>query len=85
MRVVPKFVGTLVGQGDTKQRSGLMVPVKITGSFTQPKFQPDLQGLIGQPLPDKKAIEKMIPPKEKVLEDFEKQTQELLKGLPFGK
>ena len=83
MKVVPKFVGTLVGQGDTKQRSGLMVPVKISGTFAQPKFQPDIEGLISQPLPDKEAIEKMIPPKEKIKEDLEKQTQELFKG--FGK
>jgi len=85
MKIVPKFVGTLVGQGDTKQRSGVMVPVNITGSFTQPKFQPDFKSLIGQPLPDKKDIEKMIPPKEKVKEDLEKQAEKLIKGLPFGK
>ncbi|MBN1844006.1 MAG: AsmA family protein [Deltaproteobacteria bacterium] len=85
MKVVPKFVGTLVGQGDTKQRSGVMVPVNITGSFTQPKFQPDFKSLIGQSVPDKKDIEKMIPPKEKVKEDLGKQAEDLFKGLPFGK
>jgi AsmA protein len=85
MKVVPKFVATLVGQGDTKQRSGVMVPVNITGSFTQPKFQPDFKSLIGQQLPDKKDIDKMIPPKEKVKEDLEKQAEDLIKGLPFGK
>jgi AsmA protein len=85
MRVVPRFVATLVGQGDTTDRSGVMVPVNVTGSFGQPKFQPDLKGLISQPLPDKKDIEKMIPPKEKVKDDLERQAEGLLKGLPFGK
>jgi AsmA protein len=85
MKAVPKFVATLVGQGDTMQRSGVMVPVIITGSFTEPKFQPDFKSLIGQPLPDKKEIEKMIPSKEKVKEGLEKQAQDLIKGLPFGK
>jgi hypothetical protein len=36
-------------------------------------------------LPDKKDIDKMIPPKEKVKEDLEKQAEDLIKGLPFGK
>jgi len=40
-RVEPKFVATLKGQGDTEQRSGLMVPVLITGSFASPKIRPD--------------------------------------------
>jgi AsmA protein len=84
MRVVPKFVATLVGQGDKKQRSGLMVPVKVSGTFAQPTFQPDVESLIGQQLPDKKDIEKMIPPEDKMKEELEKQTQELFKGLPFG-
>jgi AsmA protein len=85
MKVVPKLVATLVGQGDTKERSGVMVPVNITGSFTEPKFKPDLKSLIGQEFPDKQDIDKRIPPKEKIKEDLEKQAQELIKGLPFGK
>ncbi len=47
LRVEPKFVATLKGQGDTKQRSGLMVPVLITGTFASPKIRPDLKGMIG--------------------------------------
>ncbi len=45
-RVEPKFVATLQGQGDTKQRLGVMVPVLITGSFSSPKIRPDLQGIL---------------------------------------
>ena len=47
LRVEPKFVATLKGQGDTQQRSGLTVPVLITGSFASPKIRPDLKGMIG--------------------------------------
>ncbi|MFH2092097.1 MAG: AsmA family protein [Pseudomonadota bacterium] len=47
MRVDPKVVATLKGQGDTKERSGLMVPLLITGSFTDPKVRPDLKGMLG--------------------------------------
>jgi AsmA protein len=44
-RVEPKFVTTLKGQGDTTLRSGLMVPVKISGTFSNLKFRPDLSGI----------------------------------------
>jgi len=43
--VEPKFVTTIKGQGDSMQRSGLMVPVLITGTFSSPKFRPDLKGM----------------------------------------
>jgi len=91
MRVEPKFVATVKGQGDAEQRSGLMVPVFISGTFTDPKFRPDLKALLTQELPDKEELQKLIPPKEdieKTKEDLqknlEKKAQELFKGLPFG-
>lgn len=45
-RVEPKFVGTLQGQDDTALRSGLMIPVEISGTFSDPKFRPDLSGIV---------------------------------------
>ncbi|MEJ2220688.1 MAG: AsmA family protein [Desulfobacterales bacterium] len=53
-RVEPKVVGTIKGQGDTEQRSGLMVPVLVTGTFSKPKFAPDLAGVA------KKQLEETI-------------------------
>lgn len=47
-RVEPKFVGTLKGQGDTQERSGITVPVLVKGSFSSPSFQPDLKGMLEQ-------------------------------------
>ena len=44
-RVEPKLVATIKGQGDTEQRSGLMVPVLVSGTFAKPKFAPDLAGV----------------------------------------
>lgn len=46
LRVEPKIVATIKGQGDIKQRSGLAVPVLITGTFSSPEFAPDLVGII---------------------------------------
>ncbi|MFZ1986100.1 MAG: AsmA family protein [Desulfatitalea sp.] len=88
MRVDPKFVATLKGQGDSKQRSGLMVPVLVSGTFDKPKFRPDIKGLLNQPLPDKEELKKMVPTGEELKgskKELEKKAQDLLKGLPFGK
>jgi AsmA protein len=83
-RVEPKFVATIQGQGDAVQRSGLQVPVLVSGSFASPTFKPDLKGMLGQqlgqPLPDKEALEKMVPSKE----DTSKALQEGVKGLIKG-
>ncbi|MBW2560587.1 MAG: AsmA family protein, partial [Deltaproteobacteria bacterium] len=46
MRVEPKVVATLKGQQDTKDRFGLMLPVLVTGTFSSPRFAPDLKGLL---------------------------------------
>ncbi len=85
MRVQPKFVGTIVGQGDTQtNRSGIQVPVLITGKLTKPKFRPDLKAMLSNQLQENESLQKIIPPKEEIVEDLEEKAQELLKGLPFG-
>jgi len=86
-RLEPKFVATLKGQGDVEDRSGVMVPVWVTGSFSSPKFRPDLEGMF------KKEIEKGLPAlKKQILGDdaqeekaisVEEQIKGILKG--FGK
>lgn len=77
MRVDPKFVATLKGQGDTQDRSGIMVPLLITGSFTSPKIRPDLKGMLGGGIKDLDtgALKETIKPdalKQKVLGSDEK-------------
>jgi len=91
-RVEPKFVATLKGQGDTKQRSGVMVPVLITGSFSSPKIRPDLQGILeGDILKDISGLKKGLgssaskeeqkAQKESLKEDARKQLESVLPGL----
>jgi AsmA protein len=86
-RVEPTFVATLKGQGDTLERSGIMVPVLVGGTFSAPKFRPDLEGIIkqglGKELPDTKALQKSLKEtvekeKERLQKDLEKGLQELL-------
>lgn len=89
LRVEPKFVATLKGQGDTEQRSGLMVPVLITGSFSDPKIRPDLKGMLDSGvIPDAEGLKQILGTKEgqeekieSVKEDVKKQIKSLFPGL----
>lgn len=64
LRVEPKAVATLKGQGDTQERSGLAVPVLVTGTFAEPRFAPDLKGIfekgLKEKLPSREELEGMI-------------------------
>jgi AsmA protein len=79
-RVEPKVVGTIKGQGDTEQRSGLMVPVLVTGTFSNPRFAPDLAGMA------KKQLEETIlgsgeDGQKMDKESLEESAKGLLKGI----
>jgi len=63
-RVEPMAVATLKGQGDTKERSGLMVPVLIKGTFSSPSFAPDLEGML------KQGLDKGLSDPAKIKEQF---------------
>ncbi|MBN2125815.1 MAG: AsmA family protein [Deltaproteobacteria bacterium] len=90
-RVEPKFVATLKGQGDEKERGGLVVPVIVSGTFQSPSFRPDLEGML------KKGLQEGIPKPEQLKDmlkggegeqtpkkGIEDATKGLLKKLPFG-
>lgn len=91
MRIEPRFVGTLKGQGDTMERAGIQVPVMVSGGFDDPKFRPDLRAILQQELPDRETLEKMIPSKEAIQEGagekardlIEEKGRDLLRGLPL--
>jgi len=80
IRVDPKFVATLKGQGDTEERAGVMVPVVVGGTFEKPKFKPDLKSILNQQL-DKEALKKALPPEEDVKKELEQTAKDLFKGL----
>lgn len=91
-RVEPKFVATLKGQDDTMDRSGVMVPVLVTGSFSSPKFRPDLKGVLQKGLeggvPEASDLKKLLPlpgPDEEPSESLEEKAKGLIKGLPLGR
>jgi AsmA protein len=82
-RVEPKVIGSSKGQGDKKQRSGIMVPVVVSGTFAAPKFRPDLKGAAAQQFEQKilesDKVKKMLEKEE--LKPLEEYTKGLLKGL----
>ena len=75
LRVEPKVVGTLKGQGDAKERSGVNVPVLVKGTFSAPSFQPDLKGML-----EKGLMEGTLPGMKKL----PKGTDETIKGIFKG-
>ena len=90
-KVQPKFVATLKGQGDTKERTGLMVPVLVTGTFDSPKFGPDMEALVKTAIPQAKEIgnelktiiENKGDTKEQ-LKEIESKAKNLLKSFSLG-
>lgn len=92
-RLEPKFIASVKGQGDTEQRTGITVPVLITGSFSSPEFRPDLKGIVQQELKnvmtDPSELKKILPvPGQKVQEGeqkpMEEKAKDLFKRIPFG-
>jgi len=95
LRVEPKAVFTLKGQGDEKERSGIMVPVLVTGTFESPKFRPDLKGMIKgltEGISKPSDLKKILPGQggeetgtKSLQEKAGEEVKGLLKKLPFGK
>ena len=87
-KINPKLVATIKGQGDTKERSGLVVPLLVSGTFSSPKILPDLQGMIGNDIPGTEDLKKMISgegtPDEKI-KSIKKDFKNLLKGFSPGR
>jgi len=82
MKVKPKVVGTLKGQGDEGKRSGLAIPLLVTGTFAKPEFSVDLAGLASEETITE-AIKDPDSAKNKV-KDLEEAGRSLLKGFGFG-
>lgn len=88
-RIEPKFVATLKGQGDEKSRSGLSVPVLVSGTFNKPKFRPDLKGMLKGVMeggiPKQSDLKQVIP--GGITDKNEKGSEGvggIMKSLPFG-
>lgn len=91
LRVEPKVVATLKGQGDTEERSGIRVPVLVSGTFKEPKFRPDLKGMfeegLKKGLPDAEGVKDMLKSggKEGGADDVKEKVEGILKGFGIKK
>jgi AsmA protein len=83
IRVEPKVVGTIKGQGDKKKRSGFAVPVVVSGTFSAPKFRPDLESATAQQLKqqvlESDEVKKVLEKED--LKPVQKKAKSLLKGV----
>lgn len=97
LRVDPKLVATLKGQDDTEERSGIRVPILVTGSFAEPKFRPDLKGMIDggmkevlkEGVRDPSSLKKLLKPGtdgdgEEKPESTEDRVKGVLRGFGIG-
>ena len=84
-RIEPKVVRTLKGQGDKAERSGVMLPVKVTGTFSAPRFAPDLESLLRQQLeegiPKPSELKEILKKGVDLKKDETKPLEEGVKGL----
>lgn len=76
--VKTKIVASDKGQGgeELKDLNGLTIPVKLKGSYLDPKISLDLESLVEQ-----KAKAELEKKKEKVVEDVKKKAEDKLKDL----
>jgi len=58
-RLKPKLVATLEGQGGAADKTGLDIPVIVTGTWANPKFAPDLAAVISNPTEVLKGVESL--------------------------
>jgi AsmA protein len=78
-QVDPKVVGTIKGQGDEKDRTGLGVPVIVSGTFASLSFRPDLESLA------RDRLKQTLSPSASDAAPIKEKAGELIKGLLPGK
>ncbi len=60
LRVNPKLVGSLKGQGGRMELAGLPVPVIVRGPWDNPKIYPDIRGVLSDPAGAYRRLRKLI-------------------------
>nr|WP_319397117.1 AsmA family protein [uncultured Desulfobacter sp.] len=83
-RVEPTLVATIKGQGDKKERSGLLIPFDLTGTWEKPKVRPDLDAILKNKLSNSDELKQLL--KGETSDSGQKQdikdaARGLLKGL----
>lgn len=82
-RLLPEIVETSQGQGG-KDKTGIVVPVLVSGSLDNPKFAPDLQAMLRNEELMKQNVEAVkdtIKDKKAEIKEIKQDFKELKKGL----
>jgi AsmA protein len=80
-KVKPTVVATLTGQGDSKSRQGITVPILVTGTFAKPEYSADLSEMVSRKtLEDAAKDPQGTAKKAKALRDTGRQLFKSLKG-----
>jgi AsmA protein len=70
-RLEPTIVGSLKGQGDTKDaRTGLTIPLVIAGPWANPSITPDVVGMLQDGLKNPEALKQNLKDITGQLKDF---------------
>lgn len=67
----PKLVASLRGQGGDKDLTGLSIPLRVKGPFSNPKIVPDAKGLLSGD--NEKVIKDTVKQVEKTVKDLKKK------------
>ncbi len=78
--LTPEVVETLTGQGG-KDKRGISVPVRITGALDDPRYAPDLSGVVQEAIKDPEALKKNLKENLGGVKSLLKDGKALLKGL----
>lgn len=83
MRLTPRLVADLEGQGGREDRSGLAVPILVRGTFDNLSFAPDLAGLARELARDPAAIGRQVEQLRGAVDGArpEEAVRQLLEGL----
>ncbi len=82
LKVAPKLVASLKGQGDTQEHTGLTIPVSIKGPFASPEIRPDLKSMFksGEGLDVNSLKQKLSAPDKVDTKNIKDQVKGLFKG-----
>jgi AsmA protein len=83
-RVEPTLVATIKGQGDTKDRSGLLIPFDVRGTWEKPKVRPDLEAILKNKLSNSDELKQLLKGEKSdsgEKQDLKDAARGLIKGL----
>jgi AsmA protein len=78
-RLEPKAAPTLEGQGGKQQAASLLVPVIIRGPWEDPKFTPDLSGVVESALKNPEAVQQQLQQLDDQAKDLKRALKDAVK------